>query len=197
MNLLRRGFTLIEMLVVVAIILLLASLLVPAVMGSQESYDKMAATDLVGGLLIALNIQKLESKGYPLPDNQESTNKSDAGYYIGVFRYDRSDKNPGLVNRLVESQKFSFDAANMLNDDNILIDGWGNPIHYVLGNAANSKNLASYDDTKPQDLNKPKFADVAPLESDWNTGDIAGYPYIYSEGADAGAGDESWIYPKD
>lgn len=197
MNRARQGFTLIEMLSVTAIIILLASFLVPAVMGSQESFDRLAASDLVGGLLIALNIQKLESKGYPLPDNQESTLKTDAGYYIGVFRYDRSDKNPGLVNRLVNAQKFSFDAGTMLDDDNVLIDGWGNPIHYVLGDAKNSKNLPSYDNTLPQDLNKPKDADIVPADSDWNIGDIPGYPYIYSEGSDAGKGDKSWIYPKD
>ena len=70
----NRGFTLIEMLVVTAIIILLAAFLVPAVMGSQESYDEMAASDLVGGLLIALNIQKLESKGLGLDLGQASQN---------------------------------------------------------------------------------------------------------------------------
>lgn len=193
----NQGFTLIEIMIVVAVIALLASLLIPAVMGTRTAYDKTAAQDLVNGLVMALKIQKVEDGRYPLPDNQESTDKTDPGYYKGQFVYDRSDENPGLVNRLVTTQKFGFDAGRMLSEDNVLIDGWNNPIHYVLGDAKNSKNLASHDPDLPQDLNKPKDADSPPADSDWNTGDEAGYPYIYSEGPDPARGEESWIYPKD
>ena len=194
----RRGFTLVELLAVMAIIGMLMAVLIPAVIGTQNSYEKLATKDLVGGLQMALQIVKVEDAGYPLPDNQQSTVETDPGYLIGNFRWDRSEKKPGIINRLVHSQKFGFDYDNLLNEDNIVTDAWGEPIIYVRGDVKNNKHKSGYDNKLPQDLNKPKDASKPPADSDWNSKDDPGYAYIYSLGSpEVGAQEDAWIYQKD
>lgn len=190
----RRAFTLIEIMVVITIIAVLAALVLPSVIGTEVAFQKAATQSLVDSLMVSLKNYKLDGKTYPLPDEQESVSSTDPGYLRGVFRYDRSDVNPGLINNFVNKQKFALDTDLFLGEDNILTDPWGNHIRYVRGDGKNHADKSGYDSNLPQDLNKPKDADLKPEDSDWNSADERGYPYVYSEGAEQDIA--TWIYYK-
>ncbi len=187
-----HGFTLVEMLVVVAIIALLTTLLVPIVLGSQEAMDRAKTLELIQGLQQALKTERLAGKEYPFPDNLVPPVVGSPEERVGFFIYDISEKKPGLINTFMDGQGYSFDYSGMLNDDKIVTDAWGNPIHYVLGDYKNRKGTPTYDPALPQDLNKPKDGDKPAADSNWNTADEGKFPYVYSEGIDGDP--ENWIY---
>ena len=64
----QRGFTLIELMVVLAIIGVLAALIVPNVLGRAEDARVSAAKTDVGNLLLALKLYKLDNQRYPTTD---------------------------------------------------------------------------------------------------------------------------------
>ena len=189
----RHAFTLIELLVVVTIIAVLMAILIPIIAGALNSADRTATLELVQGLEKAVRIHALDSKGLPMPDLPEDPTPGSAGERVGYFVYDRSDQNPGLINEFVGSQKFTVNGEQ-INDDNVLIDNWNNPIRYVVGDYKNKKGSPTYDAALPQDLNKPKDAAVPAADSDWNRKDDGKYPYVWSTGP---SGEEAdWIYIK-
>ena len=189
----RRAFTLIELLVVVTIIAALMAILIPIIAGALNAADRTASLELVQGLEKAVRIHALDSKGLPMPDLPEDPTPGSAGERVGFFVFDRSDQNPGLINEFVGSQKFTI-AGEQINDDNVVIDSYGNPIRYIVGDFKNKKGAPGYDPALPQDLNKPKDATVPAADSDWNRKDDGKYPYVWSTGP---SGEEvDWIYIK-
>jgi len=60
-----RGFTLIELMVVLAIIVVLAALIVPNVLGRADDARVTAARTDVGNLMQALKLYKLDNQRYP------------------------------------------------------------------------------------------------------------------------------------
>ena len=141
----RSAFTLIELLVVVAIIMLLASLLLPMIVGSQDAMDKATALELVQGLQQAMKMEKVSSKGYPYPDNLAPLPTDPALKRIGFFIYDPTEENPGMINTIMDSQGYTFDYTHLLTDDNLVCDPWGQPINYVLGDYKNRIGIPAYD----------------------------------------------------
>ncbi|NRA39530.1 MAG: type II secretion system protein [Planctomycetes bacterium] len=191
----RSAFTLIELLVVVAIIMLLASLLLPMIVGSQDAMDKATALELVQGLQQAMKMEKVSSKGYPYPDNLAPLPTDPALKRIGFFIYDPTEENPGMINTIMDSQGYTFDYTHLLTDDNLVCDPWGQPINYVLGDYKNRIGIPAYDEDLPQDLNKPKDVDIKAEESDWNPTDRGKHAYIWSEGPEQL--EETWIFHGD
>lgn len=188
------AFTLVELLVVIGIIALLAGLLMPIILSSQEQMDEASTLELVQGLQQALKIEKTAGKGYPYPDRLTAP-ANEAEKRVGYFLYDPTEKNPGLINLFIDSQGYSFEHGKFTNDDNQVVDSWDNPIHYVLGDFKNHPDKTGYDSDLPKDLNKPKDADIPAKDSDWNTQDKGRHAYVYSEGPEQNP--ETWIYYKE
>jgi general secretion pathway protein G len=64
----QRGFTLIELMVVLAIISILAMLVVPNVLNRADDARVTAARTDVGNLMQALKLYKLDNRNYPTPE---------------------------------------------------------------------------------------------------------------------------------
>ena len=63
-----RGFTLIEVLVVVAILGILAAIVVPRIMDRPDEAKRVAAKADIGAIVQALKIYRLDNGGYPTTD---------------------------------------------------------------------------------------------------------------------------------
>jgi general secretion pathway protein G len=63
-----RGFTLIEVLVVVAILAVLAAIVVPRIMDRPDEAKRVAAKADIGAIVQALKLYRLDNGGYPTTD---------------------------------------------------------------------------------------------------------------------------------
>jgi general secretion pathway protein G len=64
----RRGFTLIEVLVVVAILGILAAIVVPRIMDRPDEAKRVAAKADIGAIMQSLKMYRLDNGGYPTTD---------------------------------------------------------------------------------------------------------------------------------
>ncbi|MCR3765717.1 type II secretion system major pseudopilin GspG [Pseudomonas aeruginosa] len=118
----QRGFTLIEIMVVVVILGVLAALVVPQIMSRPDQAKVTAAQSDIKAIAMALDIYKLDNHGYP------STQQG--------------------LEALVSKPSGSPPARNW-NLDGYLkrlpIDPWGNPYQYIVpGSQGNAYDLFSY-----------------------------------------------------
>lgn len=182
----RHAFTLIELLIVMAIIMVLAALLTPIVLNAMQEADRTAVANDVSRLSVIWEALKLEKGVYPTPEMDN------------LLTYDPMDVVPGILNSIVDPYDFSI-SLDRLDENKHYIDLWDEPIHYVLGNYANRISKATWDEAVniPQDTNKPigdPATDIA-AESDWNPENKGAFPYIWSYGG-AMEDESEWIYQK-
>ena len=64
----KLGFTLIEVLVVVAILAILAAIVVPRIMDRPDEAKRVAAKADIGAIVSALKLYRLDNGGYPTTD---------------------------------------------------------------------------------------------------------------------------------
>ena len=76
----QRGFTLLEIMVVIVIIGVLASLVVPNLMGNKEKADKQKAVSDIVALENALDMYKLDNHRYPTTNQGLAANYNKEGY---------------------------------------------------------------------------------------------------------------------
>ena len=101
----RHAFTLVEMLLVVAIIGTLAALVIPKIAGTGEHSKEVAArADIKGGIKTALDRYEIDNGSYPRSLNDLVQAPSDAKHWSGPYL------------------------------DSVPVDPWGNPyIYYYPG----------------------------------------------------------------
>ncbi|MBM7037646.1 general secretion pathway protein GspG [Vibrio sp. qd031] len=108
MNNKQRGFTLLEVMVVIVILGILASIVAPNILGNKEQADqKKAVTDIVA-LENALDMYKLDNSVYPTTDQGLEALVSEPS----ISPEPRNYKNGGYIRRLPT-------------------DPWGNAYQYI------------------------------------------------------------------
>lgn len=95
-----RGFTLIEVLVVVAILGILAAIVVPKIMDRPDEAKRVAAKADIAALVQALKLYRLDNGGYPATDQglaalvqKPASNPVPANWKAGGY-LDRLPKDP-------------------------------------------------------------------------------------------------------
>lgn len=118
---LMRGFTLIEIMVVVVIMGILAALVVPKLMGRTDDARVTAARQDIATIMQALKLYKLDNQRYPTTDQglQALTEKPTSGPEA------RGWKSGGYIDKLPK-------------------DPWGNPYHYLSPGIKGEIDVFSY-----------------------------------------------------
>lgn len=105
----NQGFTLIEMMIVIVIMGILASLIVPKIMGRPDEARIIAAKQDIASVLQALKLYKLDNQRYPTTDQ---------GLQALITR-PTSPPNPS-----------NWKSSGYL--DKLPVDPWGNPYQYLF-----------------------------------------------------------------
>src|SRR5438093_588793 len=91
----ERGFTLIEILLVVIIIGILVSLVAPRLAGrSEEARNQAAKADIEGGISLALDLYEVDNGRYPARLDDLVTKPSDAQNWKGPYIKKGLPKDP-------------------------------------------------------------------------------------------------------
>lgn len=170
-----RAFTLVELVVAVAIVVILVSLLLPAITMVRNSVRRAKTVGLIDGLTAALEIYALEDgrRRFPAVEADQSL---------------RTNTNAGGAPRTLDLLR---DRGSLWRNDDLdadgvrLVDAWRRPVHYVV------------DDVINKVIDRP-----AVHKTDWNPKAREPFGYVWSLGrpsgndaADADPTDASrWLY---
>ncbi len=116
----QRGFTLLEVMVVIVILGVLASLVVPNLLGNKEKADQQKVITDISSLENSLDMYKLDNSVYPSTDQGLDALVSKPS----VSPEPRNYRNDGYVKRLPN-------------------DPWGNPYQYIYPGEKSSVDIFS------------------------------------------------------
>ena len=119
MKAVKSGFTLVELMVVLAILVLLVALVGPRLLGSQEKADIKAAVQQIDSLETALKLYHVDNRNYP------STEEG-----LQALLSKPSDENRAK----------SWDGP-YLDEDTVPADPWGNAYTYQYPPAHGSRDI--------------------------------------------------------
>ena len=119
----RRGFTLIEIMVVIVILALLAALVGPKIMGRTDDAKIQTTKTQIRNLESALKLYKLDSGAYPT--TEQGLNALVTKPTVGVIPK-------------------SYKDGGYLESKNVPKDGWGNDYLYVSPGDHGDYDLYSY-----------------------------------------------------
>ena len=121
-----RGFTMIELLVVVAIIGVLMSLLFPAVQGALDSAKKAQAKN--DAMQIATAIVAYDTEYGRLP-NTNSDPQTVSGDVLGALTASNTNLNP---RRIIFLEVLNYKKGKGGNSNGIFVDPWAKPYYVAL-----------------------------------------------------------------
>lgn len=174
-----RAFTLVELLVTIAIILVLVGLLIPGVGMVRDSVRRSKTAGLITGLTAALEIYAMEDGRHRYPpveaDQSMRTNRE-----VGALRTLDLLRERGSQWRAAD-----LEPAPGSTDADRLVDSWRRPVRYTV-----------------DDLIDKVIARPAPLKTGWNPKAREPFGYVWSlgkpkgdEAADADpANADRWLY---
>jgi prepilin-type N-terminal cleavage/methylation domain-containing protein len=184
------GFSLLEVLVVISIVIVLAAMLLPLVAMLRESARVQQATSMVEQLHMAIKMYASEDLQRRLPPEESDL----------FIRYDRVGGPPRLINQL-ENMGLSGNLQKLIPDPSgsagisLLLDPWNRPYRYQP-DAPPADPSAVGTSVRPD-----------PQRTDWNARNQVPYDYVYSLGKimsghpfqlqgdpDATPPDPNWIY---
>jgi len=126
----KRGFTLMELLVVIGIIIVIAASVLTVIPGIREKTQKKATKALMDRLEIAIEQYYDDNRSYP-PTGAEPTAIEDLKKAL-------QPSDP--------ASKQYIEFADEELDNNIIIDEWGNPFVFVSStDATPNNNTTTYD----------------------------------------------------
>ena len=135
----ERGFTLIELMVVIVILGILAGLIVPRIMGRPEEAKQLKAKMQIEGLETALKLYKLDNGKYPTTEQ-------------GLQALVEPPNEEGIQN--------SWRNGGYLEKGRVPVDPWGNAFVYLSPGVNNDFDISSYGadgvpggDDKNKDIN--------------------------------------------
>lgn len=108
-KLIQEGFTLIEMMVVIVIMGILASLIVPKIMGRPDEARIIAAKQDIASIMQALKLYKLDNQRYPTTEQ-------------GLQALVTKPSSPPVPSNWKNSGYL----------DKLPLDPWGNPYQYLF-----------------------------------------------------------------
>lgn len=155
----RRGFTLVEMLAVVAIIVILAALVVGGMKYATEKTNTNKAKIQVALLSSAIEQYKIDTGSYPASQSPTGENES-ANLRKLLFLDARDDPNKAkkmYLAQLEETDKQGWITGT--GDSAKITDPWGNEYRYRAGKAAVNQDFDVWSigkDGKTQDDLKAK-----------------------------------------
>lgn len=121
----RRGFSLVELMIVLAILVLLAGLVLPRLLSSQGKADRQATMTQLASFEDALDMYKIDNRTYP---NTEE----------GLKALLKAPED--------ENRARNWDGPYM---DELPVDPWGNPYNYEYPPTEGSKDIPNISSNGP------------------------------------------------
>jgi len=135
----ERGFTLIELMVVIVILGVLAGLIVPRIMGRPEEARRMKARVQIESIETALKLYKLDTGSYP-------TTEQGLEALVSEQASDTLITKPGIVGLAPGSgtDSKSWRKGGYLEKGKVPKDPWGNDFVYLCPGENGDFDLISY-----------------------------------------------------